>query len=42
MKDLNETQNMTFVFSTHDQKIMERATRLIHLRDGRIEQDERK
>jgi putative ABC transport system ATP-binding protein len=42
MRDLNETLNMTFVFSTHDEKIMERATRLIHLRDGRVERDERK
>lgn len=42
MKDLNEQQNMTFVFSTHDEMIMERATRLIHLRDGHVEQDERK
>jgi len=42
MRELNEKQNMTFVFSTHDEKIMERATRLIHLRDGKIEQDERK
>lgn len=42
MRELNETQKMTFVFSTHDEKIMERATRLIHLRDGQVEQDERK
>ena len=42
MRELNETQNMTFVFSTHDEKIMERATRLIHLHDGEIERDERK
>ena len=42
MRDLNEQHNMTFVFSTHDEKIMERATRLIHLRDGKIERDERK
>ena len=42
MRELNETQNMTFVFSTHDEKIMERATRLIHLHDGRVEKDERK
>ena len=42
MRDLNERQNMTFVFSTHDEKIMERATRLIHLRDGVIEKDERR
>ncbi len=42
MRELNQTQNMTFVFSTHDQKIMDRATRLIHLEDGAIEKDERK
>ncbi|MBO6557434.1 MAG: ABC transporter ATP-binding protein [Pseudomonadales bacterium] len=42
MRELNEKQNMTFVFSTHDQKIMDRATRLIHLEDGAIEKDERK
>ena len=42
MRDLNLQQNMTFVFSTHDEKIMERATRLIHLRDGKIEKDARK
>jgi putative ABC transport system ATP-binding protein len=40
MRDLNQQRNMTFVFSTHDEKIMERATRLIHLRDGKIELDE--
>jgi putative ABC transport system ATP-binding protein len=42
MKDLNENHDMTFIFSTHDTKIMDRATRLIHLRDGKIEQDEYK
>ncbi|MFP6794633.1 MAG: ABC transporter ATP-binding protein [Pseudomonadales bacterium] len=42
MRDLNQQRNMTFVFSTHDEKIMERATRLIYLRDGKVEQDERK
>ena len=42
MRELNQTLHMTFVFSTHDEKIMERATRLIHLHDGEIERDERK
>ena len=42
MRELNQTRNMTFVFSTHDDKIMERATRLIHLSDGKIQEDERK
>jgi len=42
MKELNEQQNMTFVFSTHDPKIMERARRIIRLVDGRIVDDERR
>jgi len=41
MRELNEKSGMTFVFSTHDEKIMHRATRLIHMGDGKIEQDER-
>ena len=40
MKDLNQNRNMTFVFSTHDQKIIERARRLVYLRDGKIEKEE--
>lgn len=40
MRDLNQNHGMTFVFSTHDEKIMERATRLVHLHDGKIELDE--
>lgn len=42
MKDLNEQQNMTFVFSTHDPKIMERAKRIIRLVDGCVVDDERR
>jgi putative ABC transport system ATP-binding protein len=42
MRDLNQNHGMTFVFSTHDEKIMERATRLVHLHDGKIELDEHK
>ncbi len=40
MKELNESQKMTFVFSTHDPKIMERAKRIIRLVDGVIVDDE--
>lgn len=36
MKEMNEKKGVTFIFSTHDPKVMERARRLIHLRDGRI------
>jgi len=42
MRELNTSLDMTFVFSTHDQKIMDRATRLITLQDGRIASDERR
>ncbi len=40
MRALNEKSGMTFVFSTHDLMIMERARRLVELRDGRIDRDE--
>ncbi|UCG53410.1 MAG: ABC transporter ATP-binding protein [Candidatus Latescibacterota bacterium] len=40
MRYLNETHGVTFIFSTHDTKIMERAKRLIVLKDGRIDSDE--
>lgn len=36
MKKINHTRNTTFIFSTHDQKIMERADRLVKLWDGEI------
>lgn len=42
MRELNQQMDMTFVFSTHDQKIMDRADRLIHLEDGKLKQDERR
>jgi putative ABC transport system ATP-binding protein len=42
MKTLNEEENMTFVFSTHDPKIMERAKRIIRLEDGQVVSDERR
>jgi len=42
MRELNEKSGLTFVFSTHDPKIMQRARRLITLKDGRIDSDERR
>jgi putative ABC transport system ATP-binding protein len=42
MRRLNEKMGMTFLFSTHDQKIMDMAKRLIVLADGRVEKDEQK
>lgn len=40
MERLNQEEDMTFVFSTHDPRVIERAHRIIHLVDGRIEKDE--
>jgi putative ABC transport system ATP-binding protein len=40
MKELNQQTGMTFLFSTHDKKIMERARRIITLKDGLIEKEE--
>lgn len=42
MQALNREHGTTFVFSTHDPKVMQRASRLVRLRDGRIESDERR
>jgi putative ABC transport system ATP-binding protein len=42
MERLNRETGTTFVFSTHDPRVMERSRRLIHLVDGQIESDERR
>ena len=39
MRELNQKTGMTFVFSTHDEDVMQRARRLITLKDGRIASD---
>ena len=36
MRQLNEEKGVTFVFSTHDAMVMERARRLVRLKDGQI------
>lgn len=40
MERLNRATGTTFIFSTHDPQVMERARRLIRLRDGQIASDE--
>ncbi len=40
MRGLNERHGVTFLFSTHDPMVMERARRIIRLHDGRIVADE--
>ena len=37
MEELNEKSAMTFIFSTHDPRVMKRARRIITLVDGKIE-----
>ena len=36
MKRLNETENVTFVFSTHDPDVLQYASGVIKIRDGLI------
>lgn len=40
MENLNHKNSMTFVFSTHDQRVIDRAHRVITLQDGKIINDE--
>lgn len=39
MAKLNQDEGITFIFSTHDQRVIERARRVITLVDGAIESD---
>jgi putative ABC transport system ATP-binding protein len=39
MLKLNQEENMTFIFSTHDQRVINRARRVITLEDGKIVDD---
>jgi len=39
MKQLNDDEGTTFIFSTHDPKVMSRAGRLVELIDGRVADD---
>lgn len=42
MKRMNEKYQTTFIFSTHDQMVMDYASRLVQLHDGTIVSDERR
>ncbi|MDX2497113.1 MAG: ABC transporter ATP-binding protein [Desulfobacterales bacterium] len=39
MKQMNEKKNVTFIFSTHDNMVMDYADRVIYLRDGMVADD---
>ena len=42
MLRLNEEENITFIFSTHDQRVVERARRVVTLVDGKVDSDEQR
>lgn len=42
MENLNKNEQMTFIFSTHDKRVIDRAHRIITLEDGKIVSDVRR
>ncbi|HDR67424.1 MAG TPA: ATP-binding cassette domain-containing protein, partial [Bacteroidaceae bacterium] len=42
MEALNKEENITFIFSTHDARVVKKARRVITLEDGKILSDETK
>ncbi len=42
MEELNREQGVTFLFSTHDPRVMERARRLVRLVDGQVASDQQR
>jgi putative ABC transport system ATP-binding protein len=41
MLKLNKTVETTFIFATHDNRVMKKARRLLVLEDGKIIKDEK-
>ena len=42
MRRLRDERGMTFVYSTRDARVIAHASRIMRLRDGRVEHDEQK
>lgn len=42
MAEMNKKENITFLFSTHDQRVIDKARRVITIEDGKIIKDERR
>ena len=42
MENLNKEENITFVFSTHDKRVVDKARRVITIEDGKIVSDEKR
>ncbi len=40
MEKMNREHNITFIFSTHDQRVIDRARRVVRMVDGAIDEDE--
>ena len=40
MENLNREENITFIFSTHDQRVVKKARRVITIEDGQVNSDE--
>lgn len=40
MEKMNEEKNITFIFSSHDKQVIDRAKRLLILKDGKISENE--
>ncbi len=40
MKKMNEKFETTFVFATHDQRVMDKARRIVTIEDGKVKSDE--
>jgi len=41
MHKLNKEENITFIFATHDQRVIDRAERIVTLEDGKVISDTR-
>ena len=39
MKKLNKEENITFIFATHDKRVVDKARRIITLEDGKVNSD---
>jgi putative ABC transport system ATP-binding protein len=39
MQELNKKENITFIFSTHDQRVVNQARRIITIEDGKVKED---
>ena len=39
MHKLNQEEGITFIFSTHDQRVIDRASRIIYMEDGQLKEN---